>query len=103
MLEDLAATSRFSPACAAGRMVRYRSVTSKALFMDDETLEGAVDLFDDPYDTHGRKPFHWRTAIAWKSKDRIVCRGYDVQDLAENVSLVDMIFLLFQGRLPSAN
>lgn len=49
----------------------------------------------------GREPFHWRSSISWKTHDRILCRGYDINDLAERVSLTDMVFLVFQGRLPS--
>lgn len=55
------------------------------------------------YDTSGREPFHWETSIAWKSLNRIVCRGYDVNELAERASFADMIFVLFQGRLPTLN
>jgi citrate synthase len=52
-------------------------------------------------DGTGRAPFHWRSAISWKARERIVCRGYDINELAEKVSLTDMVFLIFQGRLPS--
>jgi citrate synthase len=52
-------------------------------------------------DGNGREPFHWRSAISWKTRERIVCRGYDINELAEKASLTDMVFLIFQGRLPS--
>ena len=29
-----------------------------------------------------REPFHWQTSIAYKVRDRIVVRGYDVNELA---------------------
>lgn len=57
----------------------------------------------DQYDTGNRETFRWETAISWKSKDEIYCRGYDVNDLAENSSFVGMVFLLLRGELPSPN
>lgn len=59
--------------------------------------------FDEQYDTEGREPFHWDTAISWKSGDEIICRGYDVNDLAENAGFIAMVFLLLRGELPSKN
>lgn len=46
-------------------------------------------------------PFHWRTSISWKSVDKITCRGYDLNELAANVSFADMVYLLFRGELPT--
>jgi citrate synthase len=57
--------------------------------------------YDEQYDIGTRETFHWDTAISWKSLNRIVCRGYDVNDIAEHASFIDMLFLLFQGRLPT--
>lgn len=48
-----------------------------------------------------REPFHWRTAIAYKTKDRIVVRGYDLNDLVGNLSLTEMAYLVWRGKLPS--
>lgn len=49
------------------------------------------------------KKFHWRSSISWKSVDQITCRGYDVIELAERISFPDMMFVLFQNRIPSLN
>lgn len=56
---------------------------------------------EDQYDVGNRLPFHWETAISWKSKNEIVCRGYNVNDLAENSSFISMVFLLLRGELPN--
>lgn len=48
------------------------------------------------------EPFHWKTAISWKSMEKITCRGYDINDLAQNASFTDTVFLLFNGNLPTA-
>ena len=50
-----------------------------------------------------REPFHWQTAISYKVKDRIVVRGYDVNELAGNVSFAEMVYLVWKGELPSQN
>lgn len=50
-----------------------------------------------------REPFHWQTAISYKVKDRIVVRGYDVNELAGNVSFAEMVYLVWKGELPSEN
>src|SRR3972149_176063 len=49
-----------------------------------------------------REPFHWRTAISYKTKDRIVVRGYDLNDLVGNLSFTAMAYLVWRGGLPSA-
>lgn len=46
--------------------------------------------------------FHWKTAIAWKNRERIVVRGYDVNDLTGNVDFGEMTHLVLRGELPSA-
>jgi citrate synthase len=48
-----------------------------------------------------REPFHWQSAIAYKTLDRLVVRGYDVNELTGNVSFAQMIYLIFKGELPS--
>lgn len=51
-----------------------------------------------------REPFHWQTAIAYKTADKIVLRGYDTTELAEaGWSFAAAVFLLYQGRLPKIN
>jgi citrate synthase len=57
--------------------------------------------YDAQYDVGDRVGFHWQTSISWKSLNHIVCRGYDINELAERASFMDMMFLLFQGRLPN--
>lgn len=48
-----------------------------------------------------REPFHWRTAIAYKTSERIVVRGYDLNELTGNVDFAAMAFLVWTGELPS--
>jgi citrate synthase len=48
----------------------------------------------------GREPFHWRTAIAYKTKDKIVVRGYDLNDLTGAISFAEMAYLVWRGELP---
>ncbi len=47
-----------------------------------------------------REPFHWRTAISYKTKDRIVVRGYDLNELTGNVSFTEMAYLVWRRELP---
>ena len=49
-----------------------------------------------------REPFHWRTAIGYKTRDRIVVRGYDVNALTGNISFAEMAYLVWRGELPPA-
>ncbi|MBL3561598.1 citrate/2-methylcitrate synthase [Rhodovulum sulfidophilum] len=62
-----------------------------------------MDDHHDQYDTGNRAPFRWETAISWKTKDEIYCRGYDVNELAEHSSFVGVVFLLLRGALSSSN
>ncbi len=50
-----------------------------------------------------REPFHWQTAISYKVLDRIVVRGYDVNELAGNISFAEMLYLVWKGEIPPAN
>ena len=50
-----------------------------------------------------KESFHWRTAIAYKTKEEIVVRGYDINDLTGNVDFASMAFLTWTGELPSEN
>lgn len=51
--------------------------------------------------TDARPTFHWKTNIAWKNKDRIVVRGYEVNDLTGNIDFGAMVHLVLKGDLPS--
>ena len=46
-------------------------------------------------------PF-WNTSLSAVSKDKILIRGYRVQDLMERCSFGDMVYLTFRGELPQA-
>ena len=46
--------------------------------------------------------FERKTAIAYKTEEKTVLRGYDLSELAEaGYSFYDAMFILFQGRIPS--
>lgn len=47
-----------------------------------------------------REPFHWRTGIAYKTKDRIVIRGYNLNNLIGNIDFASMAYLVLTGELP---
>ena len=47
-----------------------------------------------------QEPFHWRTGVAYKTRDRIVVRGYDLNDLTGNLDLGEMAYLVWRGELP---
>lgn len=51
--------------------------------------------------TEERPTFHWKTDIAWKNKERIVIRGYDVNELTGNIDFGAMVHLVLKGDLPS--
>lgn len=44
----------------------------------------------------------WRTEIIDMRPGQIAIRGYSIEDLIENVSFVDMIWLMTRGELPSS-
>jgi citrate synthase len=48
-----------------------------------------------------RVAFHWRTGIAWKNLERIVVRGYDVNDLTGRLDFGAMVHLVLRGDLPT--
>ncbi len=52
---------------------------------------------------HEREPFHWRTAIAYKTKEEIVVRGYDINELTGNIDFASMAYLTWTGELPGEN
>ncbi len=47
-----------------------------------------------------QEPFHWRTSIAYKTKDKIVVRGYDLNELTGNIGFTEMAYLVWRGELP---
>ena len=50
-----------------------------------------------------KEPFHWQSAISYKTRERIVVRGYDVNELTGNISFAEMLHLVWKGELPRAN
>ena len=50
-----------------------------------------------------REPFHWRTSISYKTEDKIVIRGYDLNELMRHLTYGEMIYLLLKGELPTMN
>lgn len=47
-----------------------------------------------------KDPFHWRTSISYKTKDEIVVRGYDINELTGNIDFASMAYLTWMGELP---
>ncbi len=47
-----------------------------------------------------KEPFHWRSAISYKTKDEIVVRGYDLNELTGNVDFSSMVQLVLGGEIP---
>ena len=63
------------------------------------------DYMNRPYGTAPmdttRLPFQWVSEVAYKNVHRIVARGYDTTELAEQgYGLVDILFVDFQARIP---
>ena len=54
-------------------------------------------------DSRQREPFHWQSAISYKTRERIVVRGYDVNELTGNISFAEMLHLVWKGDLPEEN
>src|SRR6266481_6242214 len=48
------------------------------------------------------QPF-WRTSLSAVEPNKILIRGYRVQDLMERCSFGDVIYLTFKGELPTRN
>ena len=71
--------------------------------LDDERLP--YDYSRREYGTvppdEEREPFRWVSEVAYKNVHRIVSRGYDTTELAEQgYGVVDMLFVDFQSRIP---
>jgi len=47
--------------------------------------------------------FPWRTALSKVEPNKVFIRGYDVRELAGNVSFWDVVHLLWKGELPKGN
>jgi citrate synthase len=47
-----------------------------------------------------REPFHWQSAISYKTREKIVVRGYDVNELTGNINFAEMLHLVWKGELP---
>ena len=50
---------------------------------------------------NAKQPFHWRTGIAYKTKEKIVVRGYDNNELTGGIDFTSMVLLVLTGELPS--
>lgn len=50
-----------------------------------------------------KEPFHWQSAISYKTREKIVVRGYDVNELTGNISFAEMVHLVWKGELPPPN
>ncbi len=50
-----------------------------------------------------KEPFHWRSAISYKTREKIVVRGYDVNELTGNVTFAEALHLIWKGELPEKN
>lgn len=47
--------------------------------------------------------YEWRTSISTYSDKEIVIRGYDIEDLIENVDFASVVYLAMKGELPTNN
>lgn len=54
-------------------------------------------------DAREKEPFHWQSAISYKTREKIVVRGYDVNELTGNISFAEMVHLVWKGELPGKN
>lgn len=50
-----------------------------------------------------KEPFHWRSAISYKTQNKIIVRGYDVNELTGNISFAEALHLIWKGELPEKN
>ena len=50
-----------------------------------------------------REPFHWQSAISYKTREKIIIRGYDVNELTGNISFAEHLYLVWKGELPEKN
>jgi len=50
-----------------------------------------------------KEPFHWQTNISYKTKEEIIVRGYDINELAGNIDFASMAYLTWTGELPPDN
>jgi citrate synthase len=50
-----------------------------------------------------KEPFHWQSAISYKTREKIIIRGYDINELTGNISFAEMLHLVWKGELPEEN
>ena len=50
-----------------------------------------------------QEPFHWQSAISYKTREKIIVRGYDVNELTGNITFAEMLHLVWKGELPEPN
>jgi citrate synthase len=50
-----------------------------------------------------KEPFHWQSSISYKTRDRIVVRGYDINELTGNITFAEHLYLIWKGELPPPN
>ena len=44
---------------------------------------------------------YWRTKISYATEGKILIRGYPINEIIENLSFVEMVYLLIRGELPT--
>ena len=54
-------------------------------------------------ETKDREPFHWQSAISYKTRNKIIVRGYDVNELTGNITFAEQLYLVWKGELPKKN
>jgi citrate synthase len=50
-----------------------------------------------------KEPFHWQSNISYKIRERIVVRGYDINELTGNITFAEHLYLVWRGELPEPN
>ncbi len=50
-----------------------------------------------------KEPFHWQSAISYKTREKIIIRGYDVNELTGNITFAEILHLVWKGELPEKN
>lgn len=52
------------------------------------------------YRIREKEPFYWRISIAYKTNDKIVARGYNLNELTGNLDFASIAYLVWTGTLP---
>jgi len=50
-----------------------------------------------------KEPFHWQSAISYKTREKLIIRGYDVYELTGNITFAEILHLVWKGELPEKN